>query len=330
MGIDDSSRLVSVATAAFVGLVAPGCLDKQSSSDLECEGGDDFTFSGADYCIYSGAIIIEGFDCPEAVPFQHQTDELVICSPTEAPPDEGWEELVVAWEQENDERPGGDTAQPDTQQPETVVPETVEPETVEPETVEPDTGPVDTGPDDADVVEDAGPGPAVCFDGLVAGECWVDSQCPGGWSCVGSELTCRPCVDCPVEVTASRGSCRPDEAGDALGLVAWPGPSDGPDFPVAYWWIANAIYTQLDCPSFSIEIADGSGGFTPGPEESACSGFVLPASEFLIVRVGPTIEPLPAVVRARGRYLTDCFGSAPESCGGVVELISNEVELRER
>jgi hypothetical protein len=136
---------------------------------------------------------------------------------------------------------------------------------------------------------------------------------------------CTPGVDGPNMIAARRGTCQPADLADALGLLAWPADGGG-DRPLAYYWISQATYTQLDCPSFSIEIRDGD-GYRAGPDEDGCSGVVFPQSSTLIIRPGPVIEDRPATVRARGRYLTECFSSEPSGCGGSVELVSDDVDL---
>ena len=306
------TKLRVLAAPALLGLLG-GCLDDKAPA-LSCgAGGDAFAYAGAGYCIYAGAIIIEGFDCPAMVPFEHQSGDVVVCAPSEEPPDGGWEQLITTWKQQ---RPGGgDTSAPDSAadtSPDSAI-----------DTTESDTR-GDAGPDTGE------PPTSMCAEGLAPGACWDGSQCPTDWNCEGAAIACTPCVDCPTPISGTPGSCRPVSGQSALGLVAWPGfgGAEG-GVPIALWWLDNAFYTLLECPSFALEVKDGAGGFSAGPSESACSGPTSLPSQVVIARPGPDVAiPGSALtVRARGRYRTDCFGSEPSSCGGEVELLSNEVTL---
>jgi len=300
-------------TLAIVALLGSGaCLDDKGSH-VDCGQGDAFNYAGADYCIYAAAIIIEGFDCPAAVPFGHETGELLICGPSNNPPEGGWDDLVQEWETHGN--PGGDVSQPET------LSDTSQPETTE-----------ETTPDTADTNDaaDTTPTPGLCVDGLAPGACWDASQCPAGWLCDGAAPGCTPCVDCPEPIPGVAGTCRPDPGADALGLVGWPGfEGAAGDVPVVMWWIDSAFYTLLECPSFTLELRDGSGVFAAGPAESACSAAASAPTAAVVVRPGPAIDTSVAVVvRARGRYRTGCFSLDPAECTGQVDLLSNEVELR--
>jgi|GEM_PF-4730983 len=302
------TRLAPLSLGLALTLAA--CLDDRGAH-VDCGQGDAFNYAGADYCIYASAIIIEGFDCPAAVPFGQEMGDLFICSPTGMPPDGGWDVLVTNWEQEGN---GG----PDTWQPDTLgdsnLPET-SPEVVPDTTIErseTDTTPI----------------PTVCVDGLNPGTCWDAAQCPSGWVCEGAAPGCTPCVDCPDPIPGYAGACRPEPAVDTLGLLAWPAGAAQPDQLVALFWIQSAFYALLECPAFDLELGVGDGSFTPGPSESACSGVITPDSGTVIARNSPMPEVRTgAGVRVQGRYRTNCVAQDPAGCEGTVELTSNVVVL---
>jgi hypothetical protein len=306
------SLIVSTATA----LAGAACLeDQKPAPDCGAEG-DAFVHGGRGYCIYSGAIIIEGFDCPPLLPFGHESEGILVCSPTDEPPPEGWDGVVDAWQEQQGEPPG-DTSQPEVG------------DTAPLEEVIADTSPPDTSPDDAG--GDVGPDirEPLCTSGLAPGQCWSDAQCPSGWVCEGGAIACTPCVDCPEPISGTRGVCHPAATGSALGLLAWPEEGGGgSELPVAIWWVTGAVYGLLECPSYVIEIADPGRGFVAGPAESDCSGLTSLVNEAPIVRPGPRIvpseDPFP-LVRARGSYLQGCSGSSADSCAERIEVLSPEI-----
>lgn len=278
-----------------VGLAA-GCLEDREPH-LDCgAGGDAFGYRGAEYCIYSAAIIIEGFDCPALTPFPHEEGDLFICASSQTPPPEGWAELVVAWENEG-HPPLGDTS------------DTVD--TVD--TTETEVGPTD---------------PGLCVDGLTYGQCWSAAQCPERWSCNGAVIACTPCVDCRAPIQGTPGTCAPPDNADAMGLVAWPN-SATQDTAVVYWWLAAPVYVVLECPSFSTYVSDGAGGWTLGPPEAHCGSAINPPAATLIPRpTQSTGAAGPITVRATGRYLYQCVGADPSTCTAEQGFTTNVVNLR--
>lgn len=291
---------IRVVPVGLLGLIVLAACLEDRAPHLDCgAGGDAFAYRGADYCVYSAAIIIEGFDCPALVPFPHEEGDLFICASSQTPPPEGWEQLVVAWENEGHERPGGDaTDATDT------------------------TDTAEVGPTD----------PGLCVDGLAYGQCWGAAQCPDGWSCLGASVACTPCVDCGSPVPGTPGTCAPPEVGgaraDALGLVAWP-TSGTQDTAVVYWWLANPIYAVLECPSFSTYVSDGAGNWNLGPAEANCGGAIAPPAAVVIPRpTQSTGAGGPITVRATGRYLYQCGGVDPSTCTAEQGFTSNPVTLR--
>jgi len=131
-------RKTSVGWALLGPLALVACLDDKSPA-LDCgQGGDAFAYAGAGYCMYTGAIIIEGFDCPAMVPFEHRSGDVVVCAPSEQPPEGGWEVVVQSWQEQ---RPGVDAAQPETDAT--------------------DSGAADTSPVDTSPVDTSEPGPDI-------------------------------------------------------------------------------------------------------------------------------------------------------------------------
>ena len=294
-------RPLPLALTALVAALTGGCLGA-TEPGVDCGAGEAFDYGDATYCVYSAAIIIEGFDCPAAVPFQIPMEDLVVCAPSTSPPSGGWDAMGEAWHQQH--QPSLDAF--DTR---------------------------DGGADTADTVDatdttDTGPTTSVCTQGLEPGQCWTAAQCPSAWRCEGAAPGCTPCGDCVEPIAGARGQCRPDSDVASLGLVGWPGLGgiDG-EAPVALYWIVDGLYPGLECPSFSLEVWDGV-AFTAGPSESACTSFASVSDRTTIARQGPLVgNPGDSVrIRARGHYRTQC-GATPETCVGDVELVSDELVL---
>ncbi len=296
--------------------LAGACLDDKTPQ-IDCGQGDAVAFAGAAYCVYSAAIIIEGFDCPPDAPFGTEFGDAFICAPSANPPEGGWQGVIDAWKPSAN---NPDVGMPDARETLEPSPEVVNeatepgPDMVEPDTVAPDAGEVT-------------PPPTICLDGLTPGGCWDDTTCPAGWTCEGANVQCTPCVDCPVPPSGTPGTCRPAAGGDALGLMLWPGPTPSEDALYALFWIQSAFYTVLECPAFNLEQAVGD-TFVVGPSESDCSGPITPVSATPIARRAPELavrtgEP----VRASGRYRTGCLSSDPATCTGSVDLVSDGVVL---
>lgn len=283
------------------------CLDDKKPQ-IDCGQGDAVVYAGAAYCVYPAAIIIEGFDCPPDAPFGTEFGDAFICAPSATPPEGGWQGVIDEWKP-NANNP--DIGMPDSR-------ETVEPA---PEVI------AEVGEPEVEVVdEEVTPIPSVCVAGLTPGGCWDDTQCPDGWTCANAVVSCTPCVDCADPIPGYAGTCRPP-SGDGLGLMLWPGATLAEDVLYAMFWVENATYTLLECPAFSLEQGDGAGGFTPGPDEAACSGAEAPTFGAPTVRRAPELPRTNDPIRARGRYRTDCFSADPADCTGTVELISNELVL---
>ncbi len=279
-----------------------GCLEDQSSKAPSCNGGDAYRFDTSWYCIYTGAIIIEGFMCPESMPnefffdgqqmgFGAGSGQVALCSPGEDAPPGGWRDVFDKW------REDGGQANPwpgDASDTGDAVPD----------------GMPDSDSSESDVFVDVGPVPVPCDQGLTAGACWETSQCPTAWSCGGQTPDCTSCESCPG---ATLGVCTSTQ--DAVALV-WDG-----TIRVALWSVTSP-YTLVPCPGFLIESAPAADGpWTAGPQESACTAAEVPPY------VSPLARPAPTVAtglwtRVRATLSTGCFSADPGECSGSVELLS--------
>ncbi|MFT7625768.1 MAG: hypothetical protein ACI9WU_004959 [Myxococcota bacterium] len=91
-------RWLVLAGAAFALLFA-GCLEEKAPG-FDCGTGDDLVFAGDGFCVYSSALIIEGFLCPEARPFEFDgPGGERICGPRESLPDGGIDGVIDAWKE---------------------------------------------------------------------------------------------------------------------------------------------------------------------------------------------------------------------------------------
>jgi len=191
-------------SAGALGLAAlaptSACLSGGSARTVDCGAGDGFRYAGVDYCIFGGAIIIEGFDCPEAAPFGFEAGGAVVCSPTETAPEGGWAGVVDAW-RDGPGRPPGDATG--------------------------DGGEVATGPVSAcDVAFDRPVGQRVAV--VDVGECPVERRCAAGvvarcdnglWACDCAWGAARcvgiPEATCPAHDAAAGAACLPELGEDA-------------------------------------------------------------------------------------------------------------------
>ena len=102
--------LFALALAAL----APACLE-DTSKRVDCGSGDNVAHAGESFCVFSAALIIEGFNCPAAVPFMFPGEGgAVICAPEEELPPGGADAIMEKWEPEDPtpDAVGGDTALP--------------------------------------------------------------------------------------------------------------------------------------------------------------------------------------------------------------------------
>jgi hypothetical protein len=291
-----------VIAFALVSSALGGCLEERSSNAPSCNGGDAYRLDASWYCIYTGAIIIEGFMCPESMPNQFFFDgqqmgfgagsgQVGICSPGEDAPPGGWRDVFDKW------REDGGQSNPwpaDTSDIGDTVPD----------------GVADSDSSESDALEEVGPVPGPCDQGLTAGACWETSQCPTGWSCGGQTPDCTTCQSCPG---ATLGECTATQ--DAVALV-WDGSAR-----VALWSVLSP-YTLIPCPGFLIETASAAAGpWTAGPQETSCSAAVPPPSASPLTRPAPTVDA-GLWTRVRGTLLTECFSADPGECSGSMELVS--------
>ncbi|TNF24707.1 MAG: hypothetical protein EP329_24450, partial [Deltaproteobacteria bacterium] len=170
-----------VGTVIALGAVGlAGCLGSGTKHHVDCGGGDNVVYDGADFCVFAAPLIIEGFDCPEAVPFQFPGGGgAVICGPAPDLPQEGVDAIIDLWQQASTpDASGGDVLPtPDTW---------IGTDTTSADIAGPDTEP--------------GPTPSLCASTLaepsfvvpLAGTCTVDEQCGDGplVSCGGESLFC--------------------------------------------------------------------------------------------------------------------------------------------
>ena len=291
---------------ALSGLV--GCLESREETP-SCGAGDAQRYDGGWYCIYSGAIIIEGFLCPEAMPHQFMFEgeamgfgagagQVGVCSPTETPPAGGWRELFEAWKNSGGQvgpRPDVTDTQGDSM---SDTEETV------------DTEPSDTGPGLETVEVDGDGWGSPCDEGIGQSRCWVDEQCPVGWRCAEATVGCTSCDVCEG---ATLGDCY--TSFDELGLL-WRGGER-----VVLWSVAQ-VYTLIPCPALTVETATSiDGPWTSVGSESGCTGTVEPPYYSAIVRTLPALDPA-LWVRVRGALKTGCSTDDPAECQGELELTS--------
>jgi hypothetical protein len=309
----------SLREIAWVGvmtcLAIQGCLANQTNDTPDCNGGAPYRLETRWYCIYTGAIIIEGFLCPESIPYGFFFDgqemglgqgsgQVALCSPSETPPPGGWRDVFDKW------RDGGGQPNPwpnDATGDSEVVDDSSGPDTRDPVTDTASDG--DTSEPEPDVLVDVGPGEP-CEQGLSAGTCWETSQCPTSWTCGGQTTDCTSCESCPG---ATLGECTASQ--DAIALV-WDGA-----LRVAVWSVLS-FYTVVPCPGFLIETAPAAGGpWTAGPQEDGCTADVPALYASPLARVAPTVDS-SLWTRVRATLRTGCSSSDPSQCAGSVELLS--------
>lgn len=305
-----------VGVCAVLGLA--GCLASKDESP-SCTGGDALRFDGGWYCVYTGAIIIEGFLCPEAMPHQFMFEgesmgfgvgsgQLGLCSPSETPPDGGWAGLFEEWRRGGGmPGPGHDTVGGDTDASDTAAEDTSGP--LE-DVFEPDTA---DGTATLEVVEldaSADSWGRQCLEGIGQSACWGDEQCPESWTCAGGTVGCTACDGCDG---ATLGECFTSL--DALGLL-W---RDGKRVAL---WAVSQVYTLIPCPALTLETATSAEGpWSVGTPESACSGVVAPPYASSLVRDLPVVDKT-LWTRVRGTLKTGCFSPDPAECQGELELVS--------
>ncbi|MCB9736816.1 MAG: hypothetical protein H6745_29910 [Deltaproteobacteria bacterium] len=254
----------AAATVLLAAALAGGCLDsggKGTGSD-PCGAGDAFSAEGVGYCIFTAAIIIEGFDCPAAAPFRFEgSDGTVVCSPSEAPPTGGVDGLIDDWREQ--------TGQPK--------PDTVGGDTLSPGDTAGDTDTTPPGPLSAceQGLADAGVGSA--FTAPDHSGCTVARACAEG--AVGALLTCADggvycdcehgelrCValaggSCPARGGGTGTACLPALGASACGGGLWC--EDGVcAAPPAL--CAGGCYRAVDCGAGSACVGGEAGTGTIG------------------------------------------------------------------
>lgn len=294
-------------------LTGLGCLSS-SEATPSCRGGDAYAYSGGWYCIYTGAIIIEGFLCPESMPHQFIFEgeamgfgagsaQVGMCAPAETPPEGGWREVFEAWK-----RDGGQVGpRPDTSA--DVTSDSSGSDVVDPDLDTGGGGDTNGGPD-ADTEAPFDVFVPVCESGIGLTGCWVDEQCPVGWTCSGVTAGCTECEACDG---ATLGVCYTSM--DALGLV-WRGGER-----VALWAVAQ-VYTLVPCPALTLESAPSADGpWTGVGPEVGCEGTTVPPYASSIARALPVVDG-GLWTRVRGVLKTGCLSEDPTECQGEVELSS--------
>ena len=194
--------LALIAAAAL----GAGCLGSSAHKSIDCGTGDGVVYQGADFCVYAAPLIIEGFLCPEAVPFQFPGDGgAVICSgESELPPDD-IEAIIDLWHQ-------GTTGTPDATGSDVLaVPDSWIGDTLPPADT---AAPEDTGPNPTpDFCEAALAGDVGASVPVGDGSCTVTATCDAGRvvDCAGDARFCR-CDHGDVTCTAATACVPIDQA----------------------------------------------------------------------------------------------------------------------
>jgi|GEM_PF-2580578 len=179
-------KTMRTSAITALSLALAGCLGSGGSHRVDCGDGDNVVYDGDDFCVYAAPLIIEGFDCPEAVPFQFPGgDGAVICGPAPDLPQGDIDGIIDLWHGvDQPDVTGGDSIPaPDTW---------IGQDTAVPDTTEQDTTVADTEP---------GPTPSFCSDQLLTGAfdhpdggaCTTTSDCGGATylaSCGGEPAFC--------------------------------------------------------------------------------------------------------------------------------------------
>jgi hypothetical protein len=237
------------AGVALAGAVS-ACTSSESGSVAQstCGAGDAVTAEGESWCVYESGLIIEGFICPESLPFPFDgPGGTKVCGGKSGVPQEIVEKVVNAWQGEGSDGTDGSLPVDDvvTPEPDAVIPD---PDVDGPEPqqtlvipglgLETDwcaqmTDDVKIG-DSYIVIDWQCPVASICGEGLVAA-CGDESnpdyycRCVDGYQqCV--EIGSAGTDSCPVKGQAAGGKCLDALGADACESGAWCDVAEGQVF----------------------------------------------------------------------------------------------------